>query len=95
MERDGWRLLADGTLEPAALGRHGAATSVARHPQGWRATAHPQADLVTLRHPAAPGLDLTCYDPLSVAWTGDALLVCTGAGDVLLFPDLAGRLATR
>jgi hypothetical protein len=27
-----------------------------------------------------------------VAWAGDALLVCTGAGDVLLFTDLTHRL---
>jgi hypothetical protein len=90
--RDGWQLTTLGAVEPAALGPHGAATSVARHPEGWRATAHPQADLVTLRHPVAAAVDLTCYDPLTVAWAGDALLVCTGAGDVLLFTDLTHRL---
>ncbi len=92
---DGWQLTAGGSVEAASLGRHGAATSVARHSGGWRATAHPQADLVTLRHPAASAVDLTCYDPLAVAWTGSSLLVCTAGGDVLLFPDLAGRLTVR
>lgn len=90
--QDGWRLTAAGALERFALGRHGAATSEAAHPQGWRATAYPQADLVTLRHPTLAAVDLTCYDPLSLAWAGDALLVCTGAGDVLLFQDLVRRL---
>ena len=90
--RASWRLTPGGMVEPASLGRRGAATSLARHVQGWTAIAHPQADCVALRHPAAAPFDLTCYDPIAVAWTGDSLVACTGEGEVLLFADLAVRL---
>lgn len=95
LAREGWRLDATGHAARVPLGPRGAATATATHASGWTATAHPQADVVTLCHPAAPAVDLTCYDPLGLAWAGEALLVCTGGGDVLLFADLVPRLPSR
>lgn len=89
----GWQLTTGGAIEPSTFGQSGAATAMARHGHGWTAIAHPQADRVALRHPTAGPFDLTCYDPIAVAWTGDSLVVCTGEGDVLLFSDLAARLS--
>lgn len=95
LAREGWRLDLSGQARPVPLGPRGAATASAAHGSGWTATAHPQADVVALHHAAAPPVALTCYDPLGLAWAGDALLVCTGGGDVLLFPDLARHLPSR
>jgi Protein of unknown function DUF115 len=89
----GWRLTPGDSIESVAFGHRGATTAMARHVHGWTATAHPQADCVALRHPTDTPFDLTCYEPIAVAWTGDSLVACTGEGDVLLFPDLAVRLS--
>lgn len=47
---------------------------------------HPLSGVIRVRRAGVPLLDLLCHEPLSVAWAGDALVVATLWGDLLLFP---------
>ena len=60
---------------------------------GWRAAAHPYADLVMITTPDERTISLGVYYPLTVAWAGNSLLVCSGEGDVLFFRDITGQLS--
>jgi len=57
------------------------------------AGACPDVDLVRLTA-GVRRIDLVCHNPLAVAWAGRSLVVCTAAGDVLLFERLTDTLDT-
>lgn len=59
---------------------------------GWRASAWPHADVVTLRHVSGAEVLLGCDYPAALAWAGRSLLVTSCWGDVLLFPKLRDLL---
>jgi hypothetical protein len=60
---------------------------------GWTASAHPYSDVVTISGPDGLSARLACFYPLTLAWAGRSLVICTGEGEVLLFPLLKTRLA--
>jgi hypothetical protein len=86
-----WRR-ATNVVEPFALGDEGQCTALAAADNGWSAAAHPYADVVRVSTPRGTTIWLSCYYPLTVAWAGPSLFVCTGEGDVLLFRHLQSAL---
>jgi hypothetical protein len=83
----GWTWNPGRPLQSLDLGPFGATSSRASQ-DGWHATAHPEADLVSIEDPTAWALALRCYYPLRLAWVGRSLLVSTLKGDLLLFRDV-------
>jgi hypothetical protein len=78
-------------VEAVPLGPEGPCWSVSAR-GAWRALAYPYRDVVMLEHQSGLQVQLTCRYPFNLAWAGPALVVSTGAGDLLLFPDLATTL---
>jgi hypothetical protein len=60
--------------------------------QSWVAAAYPYSNVVKVVTPGGTPIWLTCYYPLTVAWAGSSLLVCTGEGDTLFFRHLRTAL---
>jgi hypothetical protein len=78
-------------LTPVTLGIEGQCTSVATS-GGWIARAYPYADLVVVTSPKNEVMRLGITYPLTAAWAGGSLVVCTGDLEVLWFSDLTTRL---
>ncbi|HUU35531.1 MAG TPA: hypothetical protein VMW48_15805, partial [Vicinamibacterales bacterium] len=93
VQTQGWQLAAAGAWVPVALAAEGAVTSRAAGPDGWTATAFPDVDLVAFERPGRR-IDVTCHYPMTLAWAGRSLVICTAPGDVLLFERLADTLAS-
>ncbi len=79
-------------LELLELGAEGQCTSV-ESAHGWSALAHPYSDLVLITTPDNLTVRLGIHYPLTAAWAGPSLIVCSGEGEVLLFRDFATRLS--
>ncbi len=77
--------------ERVAVGPEGQSYATATG-AGLTARAHATADLVRLTLRDGRTFNLMVYAPVAVGWAGRSLLVVTGLCDVLLFPDLPGRL---
>ncbi len=91
--REVWRW--DGQAAPQShhAGPAGAASAHALGPDGWRATAYPEADMVRLVLADTHSYSMLVAYPFKLAWLGTSLLVTTLSGEVLLFEGLADRLA--
>jgi hypothetical protein len=79
------------SLSAVAIGKDGQCTAEEHH-GAWTARAHPYSDVVTLAGPDGRRARLAVHYPLTVAWAGSSLLVCTGDFQVLLFRGLETRL---
>jgi hypothetical protein len=85
-----WRTAAN-ALETVPVSEDGQGTS--RDCSGeWMSEAHPYADAVTVSGPDGLRVRLAVYYPLTAAWAGRSLVVCSGQSDVFFFPLLADRL---
>jgi 6-hydroxymethylpterin diphosphokinase MptE-like protein len=59
---------------------------------GWTASVHPYADVVTIAGPGGIAARLAVDYPLTAAWAGRSLVVCTGDRAMLFFHRFTDRL---
>jgi hypothetical protein len=85
-----WTFGSSGLTE-IPLGLDGQCTGRAER-AGWTAAAYPFADVVVVDGPEGGAARLAISYPLTTAWVGRSLLVCTVHGQILLFPLLLQRL---
>jgi hypothetical protein len=79
-------------IETYELDAEAQCTSIERA-HGWSAAAHPYADLVAMMTPDGRTIPLGAFYPLTAAWAGSSLIVCSGEGDVLFFRDITSQLS--
>lgn len=79
------------STQPVPLGPQGPCWSVATAGD-WTAAGFPHSDRVLLTRRDGMELALTCPYPYTLVWAGSSLVVGTGKGTLLLFPDLLPSL---